>query len=238
MLVQPARDRGRSAAGRDELRLGRAPDDLVAATRQPLNRLIDLRLGCTVVSDRHKLAIEIRVLGRVDALVDGRSLPLKEGKQRGVLAILALRANRTVSADELIDGLWADRPPASAAKNLQSFVSQLRKALASDDAEASILTRGRGYELRVAEERGRRAALRAPRRRGRPRTGGRRGERRGQQPRSSSGAAPRSPTSPPSPSPDPRSAGSRSFTCGRSSWRSTPSSPPGATPRRSPDSRR
>ena len=42
----------------------------------------------------------------------------------------------TVSADELIDGLWADRPPASAAKNLQSYVSQLRKALASDDAEA------------------------------------------------------------------------------------------------------
>ena len=66
--------------------------------------------------------------------------------------MLALRANHTVSADELIDGLWADRPPASAAKNLQSYVSQLRKALASDDAEASILTRGRGYELRVAEE--------------------------------------------------------------------------------------
>ena len=117
-----------------------------------MNRLIAQRHGCSVVSDRHKLAIEIRVLGRVDALVDGRSLPLREGKQRGVLAILALRANHTVSADELIDGLWADRPPASAAKNLQSFVSQLRKALASDDAEASILTRGRGYELRVAEE--------------------------------------------------------------------------------------
>ena len=50
--------------------------------------------------------------------------------------MLALRANRTVSADELIDGLWGDRPPASAAKNLQSYVSQLRKALASDGAGA------------------------------------------------------------------------------------------------------
>ena len=66
--------------------------------------------------------------------------------------MLALRANRTVAADELIDGLWADRPPASAAKNLQSYVSELRKALASDGAGASIVTRGRGYELRVAEE--------------------------------------------------------------------------------------
>ena len=33
--------------------------------------------------------------------------------------MLALRANRTVAADELIDGLWGDRPPASAAKNLR-----------------------------------------------------------------------------------------------------------------------
>ena len=33
--------------------------------------------------------------------------------------MLALRANTTVSADELIDGLWADDPPASAAKNIQ-----------------------------------------------------------------------------------------------------------------------
>ncbi len=66
--------------------------------------------------------------------------------------MLALRANRTVAADELIDGLWADHPPASAAKNLQSYVSELRKALASDGAGASIVSRGRGYELRVAEE--------------------------------------------------------------------------------------
>jgi DNA-binding SARP family transcriptional activator/WD40 repeat protein len=98
------------------------------------------------------LAIEIRVLGRVEALVDGRSLPLKRSKQRGVLAMLALHANRRVSADELIDGLWGERPPASAAKNLQFYVSQLRKALASDDCSASIVTQGGGYELRVPEE--------------------------------------------------------------------------------------
>ena len=65
--------------------------------------------------------------------------------------MLALRANRTVAADELIDGLWAEHPPASAAKNLQSLVSQLRKAFAADGGGASIVTRGRGYELRVAE---------------------------------------------------------------------------------------
>ena len=54
--------------------------------------------------------------------------------------MLALRANRTVAADELIDGLWADYSPASAAKNLESHVSGLRKASASDGAGASIVT--------------------------------------------------------------------------------------------------
>jgi hypothetical protein len=58
--------------------------------------------------------VEIRVLGGVDALVDGRALPLRGSKQRAVLAMLALRANRTVGADELIDGMWADHPPAGA----------------------------------------------------------------------------------------------------------------------------
>src|SRR5918994_7361565 len=65
--------------------------------------------------------------------------------------MLALRANHTVSADELIDGLWGEDPPASAAKNLQLYVSQLRKALDAGGAGASIVTRGRGYELRLPE---------------------------------------------------------------------------------------
>jgi WD40 repeat protein/DNA-binding SARP family transcriptional activator len=98
------------------------------------------------------MAVEIRVLGRVDAVVDGQSLPLGRRKQRAVLALLALRANRTVATDELIDGLWGDRPPQSAAKNVQSYVSQLRRELAADGSGASIVTRGRGYELKLPDD--------------------------------------------------------------------------------------
>jgi WD40 repeat protein/DNA-binding SARP family transcriptional activator len=98
------------------------------------------------------MALEIRVLGRVDALVDGQPLPLGGSKQRAVLAILALHANRTVSADELIDGLWGDRPPASASKSVQLYISRLRKALGANGAEAAIATRGRGYELQLPED--------------------------------------------------------------------------------------
>jgi DNA-binding SARP family transcriptional activator/WD40 repeat protein len=95
------------------------------------------------------VALEIKVLGGVDALIDGEAVALGGSKQRAVLAMLALRANRAVTADELIDGLWGDRPPASAAKNVQYYVSQLRKALASDDSRATIVTHGRGYELQL-----------------------------------------------------------------------------------------
>src|SRR5919106_1875437 len=98
------------------------------------------------------MALEIRVLGRVDALVDGRAVPLRGSKQRAVLAMLALRANRTVSADELIDGLWGEDPPASAAKNVQLYVSQLRKALAAGGDGASLLTPRRRYAPQLPED--------------------------------------------------------------------------------------
>ena len=91
--------------------------------------------------------MDIRVLGLVEASHDGRALPLGGAKPRGLLAMLALHANTPVSADRLIEGLWGERPPATAPKLVQVLVSQLRKQLAGADAE--IVTRGRGYELRV-----------------------------------------------------------------------------------------
>ncbi len=94
--------------------------------------------------------MEIRLLGLVEAVQDGRAVPLGGAKPRSLLAILALHANATVSADRLIEGLWGEEPPATAPKLVQVLVSQLRKQLASTDAE--IVTRGRGYELRVDPE--------------------------------------------------------------------------------------
>src|SRR3954470_14132146 len=91
--------------------------------------------------------MEIRLLGLVEASHDGRALALGGTKPRALLAMLALHANAPVSADRLIEGLWGERPPATAQKLLQVLVSQLRKQLAGADAE--IVTRGRGYELRL-----------------------------------------------------------------------------------------
>ena len=92
-------------------------------------------------------ATDVRLLGPIEVTLDGRPIELGATKQRAVLAILALRANAVVSVDELVDGLWGEEPPASAVKLIQHYVSQLRKLLTGGDAE--IVTRGRGYQLRV-----------------------------------------------------------------------------------------
>ena len=75
--------------------------------------------------------IDVQVLGPVEASVDGRQIALGGGKPRALLAMLALDAGSTVSTERLIAGLWGERPPATATKLVQVYVSQLRKALAA-----------------------------------------------------------------------------------------------------------
>src|SRR3954465_13338992 len=94
--------------------------------------------------------MQLHVLGHVEATVDARPGAVGGAKQRAVLAMLGLEANHTVSADRLIEGLWGEEPPASAAKMLQNYVWRLRGARGDDGAE--ILTHGRGYELRIDSE--------------------------------------------------------------------------------------
>src|SRR3954466_5647002 len=128
--------------------------------------------------------MEIRVLGHIEATIADRPVTLGGAKQRAVLAMLGLEANRPVTADRLIEGLWGEEPPASAAKMVQHYVWRLRKALADEDAGAEIVTRGRAYELRIDRERvdvcrlERLPPPRGPGGRGRPPRGAARGARR------------------------------------------------------------
>ena len=96
--------------------------------------------------------MDVRLLGPVEASVDRRPVPLGGAKPRALLAILALSAAKTVSAERLIEGLWGEEPPATAAKTLQAYVSRLRRALEASGDGTSIVTRPRGYELRVAPD--------------------------------------------------------------------------------------
>src|SRR3954470_5917579 len=95
--------------------------------------------------------MQIRVLGHIEASIADRPVALGGAKQRAVLAMLGLEANRTVSADRLIEGLWGEEPPSSAGKMVQNYVWRLRGVLGADGG-AEILTHGRGYELRIDAE--------------------------------------------------------------------------------------
>jgi WD40 repeat protein/DNA-binding SARP family transcriptional activator len=101
--------------------------------------------------DDERRTMQIHVLGHFEASVDDRPVALGGAKQRAVLAMLGLEANRAVSADRLIEGLWGEEPPQSAAKMVQNYVWRLRTALAADSG-AEIRTHGRGYELRIDPE--------------------------------------------------------------------------------------
>lgn len=77
----------------------------------------------------------IRILGPLEAGRDCESRSLGGPRQRLVLAILLTKPNRLVTADELIDGLWGDHPPAAPRASLHSYISNLRRILGHDRIE-------------------------------------------------------------------------------------------------------
>ena len=86
---------------------------------------------------------EFRILGPVEALVDGRPVGLGAPKQRALLAKLLLANGDVVTREELVQAVWGDEPPDSAAGALQVYVHGLRRALGGECIERV----GAGYRL-------------------------------------------------------------------------------------------
>ncbi len=91
--------------------------------------------------------MEFRILGTLEVEEDGRVLKLGSAKQRAVLAFLLLHANEVVPRDRLIDEIWAEDVPETAATAVQVYVSQLRKVLGRE----VIVTQAPGYLVRVQD---------------------------------------------------------------------------------------
>jgi len=89
--------------------------------------------------------LELGILGPLLARVNGREVALGGPRQRAVLAVLLLHRNTVVSADRLVDLVWGEDPPPTAATALQNHVSRLRLLLGPE----SIETRAPGYLLRT-----------------------------------------------------------------------------------------
>src|SRR4051794_18842354 len=115
--------------------------------------------GCRALPGRVRsdqaTRMDFHILGPLEALDEGRVVTPRGSKQRALLALLLVHANEPLSTDRLIDELWGERPPATAAKNVQVHISTLRKALAGGvdgHSNGPIVTRGQSYELNVGPD--------------------------------------------------------------------------------------
>jgi len=97
------------------------------------------------------------ILGPLEVLRSGRAVPLGGPRQRAVLAVLLLQPNRVVSADRLVEDVWAGHAPEASVTSLQTYVFHLRRALEPGrprgGAPEVLATRDRGYLLQVSRER-------------------------------------------------------------------------------------
>jgi DNA-binding SARP family transcriptional activator len=98
-------------------------------------------------------SVEFGILGPLEFRRSGRVVPLGGPRQRAVLALLLLEANRVVSMDRLAEDVWGGDPPEGWATTLQTYVFHLRQALEPDRSRGAaggvLVTRDRGYLLRV-----------------------------------------------------------------------------------------
>ena len=91
--------------------------------------------------------MDFLILGPLELRDGSEPIRLVGARQRALLALLLLRRNEVLSSERLIDELWGESPPPTAAKALQNAVHQVRRAL-GEHAGALRTERG-GYVLRV-----------------------------------------------------------------------------------------
>jgi YVTN family beta-propeller protein len=89
--------------------------------------------------------MQFAMLGPLQVSLNGSPADLGGPKQRALLAFLLLHANTAVSRDQLIDGLWGEHPPPSAAESLDVYLSRLRKLVGHN----RLSRQAGGYVLRV-----------------------------------------------------------------------------------------
>src|ERR1700749_103577 len=104
-------------------------------------------MAADTVADQTELA-DFGILGPLEVSRSGRAVALGGPRQRAVLALLLLEANRVVSLDRLAEDLWAGNPPEGWVTTVQIYVSHLRQALEPGRA------RGAAGEGLVTPERG------------------------------------------------------------------------------------
>jgi predicted ATPase len=91
--------------------------------------------------------VDFAILGPLSVHGPDGPIELRAAKQRALLATLLLAQGEPVAPERLIDVLWGEDPPATAAKALQVLVSRLRRAFGGDGV---LVTRASGYAVALA----------------------------------------------------------------------------------------
>ncbi len=91
--------------------------------------------------------VELGVLGPLQVRQGGAPVSIPGAKPRAILTMLGLHSGSVVAADTLVELLWGEDPPRTAAKALQTHISSLRRAL----GDGFVLTAGAGWTLAEAE---------------------------------------------------------------------------------------
>jgi predicted ATPase/DNA-binding SARP family transcriptional activator len=94
------------------------------------------------------MTVEFGLLGDVEVWLNGQRLDIGHARQRCVLVALLVDVNQAVTADQLIDRVWANEPPYRSRNALAAYVSRLRQSLAGADEVAIVRSPG-GYTLRT-----------------------------------------------------------------------------------------
>lgn len=96
--------------------------------------------------------MRFQVLGPLEVGDGERPVSLTAPKHRALVATLLVHANTAVSPRRLIEYIWGDAPPDTAAQLVKVYVSQVRRRLTLPpvDPHSVIATRAPGYMLNVA----------------------------------------------------------------------------------------
>src|SRR6516165_3622512 len=92
-------------------------------------------------------SVELGVLGPLQVRKDGAPVTIPGAKPRAILTMLGLHGGSVVSADTLVELLWGEDPPRTAAKALQTHISSLRRTL----GDGFVMTEGAGWTLADTE---------------------------------------------------------------------------------------
>ncbi len=92
--------------------------------------------------------MRVRILGPIEVIVDGSTVPVPSGRTTALLAALALAPGRPLSMDALADRVWGEELPADVRGSLATCALRLRRAIGHE----AVRSAADGYRLAVGEE--------------------------------------------------------------------------------------